>query len=140
MYIIECKTDREIMDTYAVMNQLRPHVNEEDYLGLIREMEGQNGSLIAVMDDGKCVGCSFFRRETRLFTGPMVYVDDLVSDENTRSKGVGKMMIDWLTAYCRENGFKQLVLDSGVQRGKGHKFYFREGFTITSFNFKKPIE
>lgn len=135
-----CNSDEDVMMTYPVMSQLRPHVAETEYLDIIREMEGQGGTLIAVTDGDKCVGCSFFRRETRLFTGPMVYVDDLVSDENTRSKGIGKAMIDWLTNYCRDNGFKQLVLDSGVHRGQGHKFYFREGFTITSFNFKKPIE
>ena len=140
MNIIECITEKQIMSTYPVMSQLRPHVSEENYLTLIREMEGQGGTLIAVMDHEKCVGCSFFRRETRLFTGPMVYVDDLVSDENTRSKGIGKMIIDWLTDYCQKNGYKQLVLDSGVGRGQGHKFYFRENYIASAFHFKKEIK
>lgn len=140
MNIIECNTDTEIMSTYPVMSQLRPHVGEEMYLDLIREMEGQGGRLIAATHDESVVGCAFFRQETRLFTGPMVYVDDLVSDENTRSKGVGHALIEWMSDFCKSKGVKHLVLDSAVHRGKGHKFYFREGFTITSFNFKKPIE
>ncbi len=139
MNIVECNSDAEIMSTYPVMSQLRPHVAKEDYLDLIREMEGQGGQLIAAMEAETVVGCAFFRRETRLFTGPMVYVDDLVSDENQRSKGVGHALIDWMSEFCREHGIKNLVLDSAVHRGQGHKFYFREGFTITSFNFKKPI-
>lgn len=140
MNIIECRSDTEIIMTYPVMSQLRPHVAEEDYLGLIREMENQGGRLIAAKEEGYVVGCAFFRRETRLFTGPMVYVDDLVSDQNQRSKGVGQALIEWMSEFCRERGIKNLVLDSGVQRGAAHKFYFREGFAITSFNFKKPIE
>ncbi len=140
MNISECNSDQEIMVTYPVMSQLRPHIAEEDYLALIREMEGQGGKLIAAKEDENVLGCAFFRRETRLFTGPMVYVDDLVSDGSQRSKGVGHALIDWLSEYCRKKGIKQLVLDSGVQRDQAHKFYFREGFTITSFNFKKSIE
>lgn len=138
--IVECNSDAEIMMTYPAMRQLRPHVAEGDYLGLIREMESQGGRLVAATEEGNVLGCAFFRQETRLFTGPMVYVDDLVSDENQRSKGVGHALIEWMSEFCRERGIKNLVLDSGVQRGAAHKFYFREGFTITSFNFKKPIE
>lgn len=140
MNIIECKTDQDILETFSVMSQLRPHIAEGDYLGLIREMENQGGRLIAAMDGGKCVGCSFFRQETRLFTGPMFYIDDLVSDENTRSKGVGHALLSWIENEARAKSIKTIALDSGVQRGAAHKFYFREGFTVTSFNFKKSIE
>ncbi len=140
MNIVECNSDTEVMSTYPVMSQLRPHVEEGDYLNLIREMEGQGGQLIAAMEGGSVVGCAFFRQETRLFTGPMVYVDDLVSDQSQRSKGVGHALVEWMSDFCRARGIKNLVLDSAVHRGQGHKFYFREGFTITSFNFMKPIE
>lgn len=140
MNITQCNSDQEIMATYPIMSQLRPHIAEENYLALIREMEGQGGTLIAAKDGDNVLGCAFFRRETRLFTGPMVYVDDLVSDSNQRSKGVGHALIDWLSEFCQSRDIKNLVLDSGVQRGSAHKFYFREGFTVTSFNFKKPIE
>ena len=140
MDIIECKTDVEIGNTFNVMHQLRPHLNEQEYLPLIREIESQGGRLIAAVDGGKVVGCSLFRQETRLFTGPMIYIDDLVTDENTRSRGVGSALIDWIESYAKQNLVKTIALDSGVQRGVAHKFYFREGFTVTSFNFKKPVE
>lgn len=140
MNISECKSEREIMDTYVVMGQLRPLVARGDYLGLIREMEGKGGRLIAAMEGDRCVGCAFFRQETRLFTGPLFYVDDLVVDESTRSKGVGHALLTWIYDEAKGKGIKTVALDSGVHRGQGHKFYFREGFTITSFNFKKSVE
>tara|TARA_R110002073_G_C9230636_1_gene560749 strand:- start:211 stop:633 length:423 start_codon:yes stop_codon:yes gene_type:complete len=140
MNIIECKSEQEIMETYAVMSQLRPHVVKGDYLGLIREMEDQGGRLIAAMEGEKVVGCAFFRQEVRLYTGPLFYVDDLVTDENTRSKGVGHALLDWVENEAKAKGIKTIALDSGVHREQGHKFYFREGFAITSFNFKKTVE
>lgn len=106
MNIIECKSDQEIIDTYSVMSQLRPHVVEENYLGLIGEMEGQGGRLIAAMDDGRVVG---------------------------------RALLAWIEQEAKAKFIKNIALDSGVQRGAAHKFYFREGFVVTSFNFKKGI-
>lgn len=139
MDIIECKTDAEIMMTFDMMHQLRPHVNEDQYLPLIRTIEGQGGRLIAAMQDGVSVGCSLFRQETRLFTGPLIYVDDLVADENTRSKGVAHALLAWIEKEAKTLSIKNIALDTGVQRGEAHKFYFREGFQVTSFNFKKSV-
>ena len=138
--IIECKTDEEIRNTFEVMHQLRPHLNEHEYLPVVREIESQGGRLIAAVDEDTVVGCSLFRQETRLFTGPMIYIDDLVTDENIRSRGVGSALIDWIENYAKQQSVKTITLDSGVQRSFAHKFYFRKGFTVTSFNFKKPVE
>ena len=33
----------------------------------------------------------------------------------------------------------RLILDSGVQRGRAHKFYFNSGMTITSYRFEKAL-
>lgn len=139
MNIIECKSDLEILATYEVMSQLRPHIVQDDYLDMVREMEGQGGRLIAAMDGEQVIGCAFFRQEVRLYTGPLFYVDDLVTDENTRSKGVGHALLDWVEKEAKVKGIEIIALDSGAQRSQAHKFYFREGFTITSFNFKKAV-
>lgn len=42
-------------------------------------------------------------------------------------------------AIARESGCSGLVLDSGVQRTRAHRFYFREGFVIHAYNFGKPL-
>ena len=31
-------------------------------------------------------------------------------------------------------------LDSGTQRGEAHKFYFNQGFTITSYHFSEQLQ
>jgi GNAT superfamily N-acetyltransferase len=66
-------------------------------------------------------------------------VDDLVSDQNARSKNYGKRMMDWLLAEARNNGCQELHLDSGVQRHAAHRFYLRERMDITCFHFGLKI-
>lgn len=140
MKIIECHSDEEVANTFEVMRQLRDHLSEHEYLPLIREIQGQGGRLIAALDGDRCVGCSLFRHETRLFTGPMIYVDDLVTDETRRSQGVGSALLNWIEDFARQNSIGTIALDSGVHRSAAHKFYFRNGLTITSFNFKKSVK
>ena len=43
----------------------------------------------------------------------------------------------WKDRY--ERSCDTFSLDSGAQRQQAHKFYFREGMTITSFHFDKKI-
>lgn len=130
----------EIALTYPVMSQLRPHIGKADYQKEVEAVLESGARLVAAWQDGACVGCALFRAEVRLATGHMVYIDDLVTTGEQRSTGIGRALVKWVEAEAKRLGAKTLILDSGTQRERAHAFYFREGFTITSFNFKKPLD
>ncbi len=112
-----------------------------DYRGkLARMFAGGARMLVAADADADVVvGVAIFRVFETTFDGVRMYVDDLVSDEVRRSRGVGKALLDGLEARARERGCQTLALDSGVQRTRAHRFYFREGMIVSSFAFKKPL-
>jgi GNAT superfamily N-acetyltransferase len=64
-----------------------------------------------------------------------LYVDDLVTLESERSRGVGARLLRELLARAEASDCQILDLDSAVQRGDAHRFYMREGLTISSFHF-----
>ncbi len=132
-------SDEEVAATYPVMRQLRPHLEEEGYVERVGRMRGEGYRLAAVLDDGRVRCVAGFRVRDFLYTGKHLYVDDLVTDEHTRSGGHGKLMLDWLADEARRSGCGQLHLDSGVQREGAHRFYFREGMRISSYHFIKEI-
>jgi len=68
-----------------------------------------------------------------------MYCDDLVTDEARRSTGVGHALMEHMRALCAKRGADAFTLDSGVQRDQAHKFYYREGMTITSFHFTQVL-
>jgi GNAT superfamily N-acetyltransferase len=74
-----------------------------------------------------------------LYCGQILYVDDLSVDETQRSRGYGAALIAWLMDRARAKGCAQIHLDSGVQREAAHKFYFREGFTINAYHFRRGL-
>ncbi len=132
-------SDAEVALTYPVMSQLRPHVEEGEYVGRVGRMRREGYRLAAVVDEGWVVCVAGFRIQDRLYTGKHLYVDDLITDEGTRSGGHGRLILDWLAAEAKRSGCGQLHLDSGVQRYDAHRFYFREGMRISSYHFAKEL-
>jgi GNAT superfamily N-acetyltransferase len=120
-----------------VHRQLRPHL-PSDYKG--RMVCVLKDARMALAVEGEVVfGLAVYRWHENTFDGLKFYIDDLVTDETRRSKGVGHALIEHLESVARSMGASGLVLDSGTQRTQAHKFYFREGFVVPAFNFKKSF-
>ena len=120
-----------------VHRQLRPHI--ADYVARMKEVLGAGAEMAVATEDGEVRGVTVFRILEKTHSGRDLYCDDLVTDEKLRSTGVGHALIDYMERLCRERRCDTFSLDSGCQRQQAHKFYFREGMTITSFHFDKKI-
>ena len=137
--IIEAKSDEEILATRAVMLQLRPHIAPGDYLPTVRRMMASGFRLAAVVEDEVVRAVAGFRILEMLYSGKMLYLDDLVTDSDARSAGHGRELITWLQREAVANGCAQIHLDSRVDRAEAHRFYFRERFAILGFHFAKRL-
>jgi GNAT superfamily N-acetyltransferase len=138
--IVRLESDEEILATAAVMRQLRPHIQFERYLSIVRRMMGSDGyRLVAVSDAGTVRAVAGYRIIEMLYCGRLLSVDDLVTDETTRSRGHGKLLLSWLQVEGRRLECTELHLDSGTQRERAHRFYFREGLTVTAFHFRTKL-
>lgn len=123
----------------SVHRQLRPQL-PPDYVGKMLAVFASGGEMCVVEHDHRVVGVAVFRYFENTHVGHKFYVDDLVTDENFRSGGVGHAMLSFLEQIARQRGCSGLELDSGTQRTRAHKFYFREGFIIPSFAFRKEFK
>ena len=123
----------------SVHRQLRPKL-PENYADTMRRVFAQGGRMLLAEVGGVVRGVAVWRCYENTAYGRFVYVDDLISDETHRSKGVGKALLD----RCREIALAQqcqmLTLDSGTHRTQAHKFYFREHMTISAFHFVEPLD
>ena len=106
--------------------QLRPAITEEADLPTIRRMMDTDGyQLTALLEDGVVQAVDGYRFIEMLYCGQILYVDDLNTDQNRRSSGFGKLLLDWLKQQATARGCGELHLDSGVQREQAYHFYFR---------------
>ena len=122
-----------------VHRQLRPTL-PADYAGKMARVFAGGGRMCAAAEGDTVLGVAVHRISENTADGVHMYVDDLVTDEATRSRGVGHALLEHMQAIARAAGCDAFILDSGTHRQQAHKFYFREGMVITSFNFKKPLK
>jgi GNAT superfamily N-acetyltransferase len=136
MQIRLAQTDEEIAACCPVMRELRPQIPAASFVARVRFQE-QTGYLLAgLWEGGDVLAVAGFRIIENLAWGRFLYVDDLVTLAGQRSRGHGKALLAWLTAYARGHGCEQLHLDSGVQRQGAHRFYAREGMELSCHHYQ----
>lgn len=133
-------SDDEIASCFDVMAELRPHLERESFVALIRSMQADGFRLACIRTDSRVVAVVGYRISTNLFMGHNLYVDDLVTAASERSKGYGRELLAWLRGIAVENGCRAFHLDSGVQRKRAHEFYLREGLELSSYHFSARLD
>ncbi|WP_199615278.1 GNAT family N-acetyltransferase [Paenibacillus alkalitolerans] len=134
-------TDSDIMETFAVMKQLRPHLSADEYAAQIKRMQDLYGyKLLAVVENNRVKSVAGYRLSESLAWGKYLYVDDLITDENSRANGYAALLLDWLEAEAEKCGFDQFHLDSGVHRHDAHRFYLKRKMKISSHHFQRTLK
>lgn len=132
-------TDAEIVTCYSVLQELRPHIAENQFLSQVRRQENAGYRLVFVQEPDAVVAVAGFRVGENLACGRFLYVDDLITLSAHRSKGYGAKLLSWLKEYAAKEGCLQLHLDSGIQRKEAHRFYERESMAMAGFHFAANI-
>jgi|tagenome__1003787_1003787.scaffolds.fasta_scaffold20971425_4 GNAT superfamily N-acetyltransferase len=122
-----------------VHRQLRPQL-PADYAEKMGRVFVKGAEMCVAVLGQRVVGVAVFRQFENTHVGRRFYIDDLVTDESQRSAGVGKLLIEYLQKVARDRGCPGLELESGTHRARAHRFYFREGFFISSFSFRKEFQ
>jgi GNAT superfamily N-acetyltransferase len=126
-------------EVLPVLQELRPHLTPESFAAVYEQGHPQGLRFTAAYVDGRCVGVAGWRIVATTAALLKLYVDDLVTTTDARSQGVGHTLLHALFDKARQAGCHALDLDSGVHRPDAHRFYMREGLTITSFHFGRPL-
>ena len=133
------ETDTNIFACYPVMRELRPHLEEAEFLPLVRKLGNAGYRLAFVRQPESVVAVAGFWIRENLAWGRFMYVDDLVTLASHRSQGIGSRLLTWLREYAAQEGCRQLHLDSGTQRKDAHRFYDREGMSLFGYHFAENL-
>jgi len=139
MNIFIAKTDTDINACFPVMQELRPHLQKAQFVSRVRYRQNTGYILACIQDQDTVVAVAGFRISENLAWGRFLYVDDLVTAAQHRSRGYGAKLLTWLREYAASENCQQFHLDSGVQRKDAHRFYEREGMAITGYHFAEDL-
>lgn len=123
----------------GVHRQLRPQLPADYPAKMHKVFAGGAEMCVAVLGE-RVAGVAVFREFENTHIGRRFYIDDLVTDEAERSTGAGRALVAYLQALARQRGCPGFDLESGTHRTRAHRFYFREGFFITAFSFRKEFQ
>lgn len=139
--IRELQSCDEIMNAFPVMSQLRTHLDEDSYLELVREAQEKEGyKMFALFDGENIVAVIGFQPMITLYYGRFIWVCDLVTDTNQRSKGYGEKLLTYIHEWAKENKYESVALSSGLQRSDAHRFYEdKMDYDKVSYVFKTSL-
>jgi GNAT superfamily N-acetyltransferase len=131
---------------FAAMRALRTHYDDRDaFVRRVDDVQRPEGYRLAgAFEDGReeAVAVAGFRVAHNLGWGKrFLYLDDLSTLPESRGRGHGRALLDWLADEARRQGCDQLHLDSGVgpERVDAHRLYFNAGLSITSHHFAQGV-
>ena len=105
-------TVEEILAQIEVIRYLYPKFTLEKYESYLKEMIPHNYKQVAVFDGAICVGISGFWSGVKLWSGKYIEIDNFIVHPEHRSKGIGKMMTDYINDKATEAGCTMIVLDA----------------------------
>lgn len=134
-------TDTQIDACWPVMSELRPHISRADFLPFVKRLAATNQFRLAFLEDeGAIKAVAGYRLSEWLAGGRYLEIEDLVTAADTRSRGLGGELFDWLVAEASRQGCRQVRLVSNVRRVDAHRFYLRKGMTQEAYYFSITIQ
>jgi GNAT superfamily N-acetyltransferase len=137
--IRELTTVAEMLENIDVMRFLYPAFTVEKYESYLVEMIPHNYRQVAVFEQEVCVAVSGFWSGTKLWSGKYIEIDNFIVHPEHRSKGLGKMMTDYIDVKAKETGCTMIVLDAFTGNFTAHRFYYNQGYVPKGFHFLKIL-
>src|SRR3954468_1681545 len=95
--IKELKNEQEWKEAFPVMKQLRNHLDESSFLQLVQEAtQLENYKMAALYENNQMVAVTGFMPMVTLYNGRFIWVCDLVTDSENRSKGYGETLLGYV--------------------------------------------
>ncbi len=101
--------------------------------------EFKNYTCFGLFQDDILVGISSAWTTVRFYSGKQLELDNVIIDTEIRSSGLGKTFLNLIENWAKEKSYKTIELNTYVQNGRSHKFYFNLGYSILGFHFQKYI-
>lgn len=134
------KTDQDILKCWKAVRELRPHLEERNFLKTIREISDEGYKLAFIEKDDMAASIIGFRYQLYLFNGKHIYIDDLSTLPEYRGKGYAGALLDYVVDIAKEKGYNMVTLDSGHHRSDAHRLYLNKRFIISSHHFTLKLE
>ena len=136
---IELTTIEEMLAQIEIIRHLYPNISDEKYKNYLQAMIPHNYTQIAIFDEEICVGLTGLWYGIKLWSGKYMEIDNFIVHPEHRSKGIGKMLTDYVNQKATDLDCTMIVLDAYTQNFTAHRFYYNQGYYPRGFHFVKTL-
>lgn len=130
--------DKELPELLALLKakaefdgNVQSFVSTKDSLCTALFSESPMAKAIVAIENGSVVGmATFYATFSSFIAKPCIWLDDLYVYETHRSKGVGRALVKYLSAFALEQGCGRIDWVVAADNKQGKKFYSRLGASI----------
>lgn len=139
MKTVELTTIDQMLDQFEIIRHLYPNISQEKYKSYLEAMIPHNYTQVAVFDGDECVGLTGLWFGIKLWSGKYMEIDNFIVHPEHRSKGIGKMLTDYVNQKATALNCTMIVLDAFTQNFTAHRFYYNQGYYPRGFHFIKTL-
>jgi GNAT superfamily N-acetyltransferase len=136
---IELTTINEMLAQFEMMKHLYPNFTVEKYKSYLEAMIPRNYTQVAVFENDECLGLTGLWYGIKLWSGKYMEIDNFIVHPDHRSKGVGKLLTDFVNQKATDLDCTMIVLDAYTQNFTAHRFYYNQGYNPRGFHFIKTL-
>ena len=136
----ELTTLEPMLAQIEVMQFLYPKLTHEKYKSYLKEMLPHNYTQVAVFENQECIGITGCWFGIKLWSGKYLEIDNFIVHPEHRSKGVGKLLTDFVNQKALDLGCTNIVLDAYTNNFQAHRFYYNQGYGPKGFHFVKILD
>ena len=126
---------------FPVVKQLRTHLDEDTYREYLATMTADGYRLFGLFVEGDLAAVAGVGVATTMYYGRHLWVYELVTDADHRSRGYGTQLLAYLEEVAEREGCAMIALSSGLGRADAHRFYEdRAGMERASYVYTKAME
>lgn len=135
----ELTTLNAMLTQIELIQFLYPKLTLEKYELYLQEMLTRNYTQVAVFENQECVGITGVWFGIKLWSGKYLEIDNFIVHPNHRSKGIGKLLTDYVNQKALDLGCTNIVLDAYTNNFTAHRFYYNQGYGPKGFHFVKIL-
>jgi GNAT superfamily N-acetyltransferase len=118
---------KEWRSAFPLVVQLRPHLDEAEFLRRVQRQGHGGYELVGAFADGAMVGFLGIRPVHTLVRGYHLHIDDIVVDQSRQRGGIGRALMAYAEADARARGMTAVFLDA---RPTAIPFYELNGYQL----------
>lgn len=138
--VLDAKNDIDIRRCFRVFSHLRPHLDEAEFVRRFQVQAAEGYNIVYIESGEQVVAAAGYRVLHFLAWGKVLYLDDLITEPESKKAGYGSALLKWVTQKGKELGCDEFHLDTGYQRHDAHRLYLKYGLDLTSHHLSKKLK